>query len=453
MRTKNLATLFLIYVMASGSLLWSTDVTLVLHEISNGDFDGLDVGDFDDVDLGDLDGDGDIDLVGCSYDDDPVVIWMENDGNQNFTEHLLSIDEALDDNHPAGYSGEDPWDLVVADLDTDGDLDIIVSNYGEWFIDVWLNDGTGVFTLQILSNSVANAWKMNALDMDQDGDIDLFASGIYNIGDGNDNFFIWFENDGSLNFTPHEVAETDGSDHYYIRCSYATDLDNDGDIDFIGADDNGWTTVWYENDGSQNFTDHVISTSRLTLDVHAADVDGDGDMDVLTSDFGTNSWHENDGNQNFTEHLLEGSCYRSDWVRAADIDNDGDMDIFSDGYGALKWYENDGSENFTFDTESDLDGSVQRVIPRDIDRDGDIDLAVCGAKIAWIENTTDLVHHAFEFASHEISTSADYTYSVHAADVDSDGDMDVLSASYYDDKIAWYENNGSESFTEHAIST
>jgi len=38
-------------------------------------------------------------------------------------------------------------------------------------------------------------------------------------------------------------------------------------------------------------------------------------------------------------------------------------------------------------------------------------------------------------------------------DVDGDGDMDVLSASFYDDKIAWYENDGSESFTERIIST
>ena len=43
--------------------------------------------------------------------------------------------------------------------------------------------------------------------------------------------------------------------------------------------------------------------------------------------------------------------------------------------------------------------------------------------------------------------------SVFAADVDGDGDMDVLSASFVDDKIAWYENDGSESFTAHTITT
>ena len=57
------------------------------------------------------------------------------------------------------------------------------------------------------------------------------------------------------------------------------------------------------------------------------------------------------------------------------------------------------------------------------------------------------------FTDHTISTSAVGAYSVHAADVDGDGDMDVLSASGSDDKIAWYENDGSESFTEHVIST
>ena len=57
------------------------------------------------------------------------------------------------------------------------------------------------------------------------------------------------------------------------------------------------------------------------------------------------------------------------------------------------------------------------------------------------------------FTEHAISTSANSAASVYAVDVDGDGDMDVLSASEYDDKIAWYENNGSESFTEHAIST
>jgi flagellar hook assembly protein FlgD len=52
------------------------------------------------------------------------------------------------------------------------------------------------------------------------------------------------------------------------------------------------------------------------------------------------------------------------------------------------------------------------------------------------------------FTEQAISISADGAFTVYVADVDGDGDMDVLSASLNDDKIAWYENDGSESFTE-----
>ena len=58
---------------------------------------------------------------------------------------------------------------------------------------------------------------------------------------------------------------------------------------------------------------------------------------------------------------------------------------------------------------------------------------------------------------HTITTSVSYATSVFSVDIDSDGDMDVLSASegssMEDDKIAWYENDGSECFTAHNIAT
>ncbi len=59
------------------------------------------------------------------------------------------------------------------------------------------------------------------------------------------------------------------------------------------------------------------------------------------------------------------------------------------------------------------------------------------------------------FTEHVISTAADGPSSVFATDVDGDGDTDVLSASYYDDKIAWYENDGGSppTFTERVISS
>ena len=58
-----------------------------------------------------------------------------------------------------------------------------------------------------------------------------------------------------------------------------------------------------------------------------------------------------------------------------------------------------------------------------------------------------------QFADHTIvesvENSADGANSVYAVDMDSDGDMDVLSDSYY--KITWYENEGNENFTAHVL--
>ncbi len=75
----------------------------------------------------------------------------------------------------------------------------------------------------------------------------------------------------------------------------------------------------------------------------------------------------------------------------------------------------------------------------DLDSDGDMDvLSASGGSddnITWYENDGDE-----NFSAHTITTYVESAYSVYAADVDSDGDIDVLSASYYDDKIAWYEN-------------
>ena len=81
----------------------------------------------------------------------------------------------------------------------------------------------------------------------------------------------------------------------------------------------------------------------------------------------------------------------------------------------------------------------------DMDGDGDMDMVAASYsddRIAWYEN-----NGSESFTYHIISNNVDEAWGVYAIDFDSDGDIDALSASHEDDKIAWYENNGSESFT------
>ena len=76
----------------------------------------------------------------------------------------------------------------------------------------------------------------------------------------------------------------------------------------------------------------------------------------------------------------------------------------------------------------------------DLDGDGDLDLLSASwadDTIRWFENTDGVGSFGPEQV---LSTVADRAYSVHAADFDGDLDMDVLSASFSDSTIAWYEN-------------
>merc|ERR1711916_349147 len=123
----------------------------------------------------------------------------------------------------------------------------------------------------------------------------------------------------------------------------------------------------------------------------------------------------------------------------------------------IAWYENvDGAVSFGPQqvVSTSADGATS-VFAADIDGDGDMDLASASQnddKIAWYENTDG----AGAFGPEQVvSTYADGAWSVFAADIDGDGDMDLASASINDDKIAWYENiDGAGTFgPEQVVST
>jgi len=132
------------------------------------------------------------------------------------------------------------------------------------------------------------------------------------------------------------------------------------------------------------------------------DMDNDNDMDVLGTSYGGGKtyWWENGGDQNFTQHQINFAT--AHWVRAVDLDEDSDMDIVGSSCGTyVKWWENDGSQNFT---------------------------------------------------SHTITYSFYCAAQVCVADIDNDGDIDLLASAEQSNQIAWWENDGEQNFTKHPVS-
>src|SRR5207247_2393678 len=224
---------------------------------------------------------------------------------------------------------------------------------------------------------------------------------------------------------------------------------------------------WYENDGASHptWTTRAIADASGPLSVFAADVDGDGDTDALSASLVDSriAWYENNGASppTWTARTISTAAIAASWVFAADLDGDGDTDVLSASQGDNKiaWYENNGASppTWTARTISTAVMAASSVFAADLDGDGDTDVLSASQvddKIAWYENKT--IHRSAAFPGQTVITgSADGAYSVFAADVDGDGDMDVLSASFLGDTIAWYESDGATSpqFTARVIAT
>ncbi|MBT3233272.1 MAG: VCBS repeat-containing protein, partial [Calditrichaeota bacterium] len=105
------------------------------------------------------------------------------------------------------------------------------------------------FTEHTIGDDFSYAQSVYAADIDGDGDIDVLGA----VSEADD--IAWWENDGDQNFSRHTIASNfDGA-----KSVYAEDIDGDGDMDVIGAASVADDIVWWENDGDQNFMEHTIS--------------------------------------------------------------------------------------------------------------------------------------------------------------------------------------------------
>ncbi|MFC1604818.1 FG-GAP-like repeat-containing protein [Planctomycetota bacterium] len=131
---------------------------------------------------------------------------------------------------------------------------------------------------------------VHAADLDGDGDLDVLSASYW------DDKIVWYENDGAGRFGSQQVISVVD----YLKSVYAADLDGDDDLDVISASSR--KIAWYENDGTGLFGPQQVITTETNLpdSVYAADLDGDGDLDVLSTSYRNRiDWYENDGTGRF----------------------------------------------------------------------------------------------------------------------------------------------------------
>jgi hypothetical protein len=236
---------------------------------------------------------------------------------------------------------------------------------------------------------------------------------------------------------------------------HAVDINADQDVHVIGTvqDDHNVVILWEKRaNESLPWLERTISSDlEWPAVVHAADVDGDGDTDIVGAAEGSDAvvWWENlgDADPRFLQHTIRENLDGAFSVYATDINGDANVDLLCAAYGddSVVWWENTGSKPVTF-AEHNITSSFEGariVYATDVDGDGDVDIlgaAMDADSIAWWENSGG---PSPSFAEHIIDGGFDGASCVHAADLDGDGDTDVVGTAALADEIAWWEHKPS----------
>ena len=238
----------------------------------------------------DIDGDGDVDAIAIAAGQNSFKTFL-NDGSGNFafgSKVTGAPSGAIHVSHSEDpYAQNEDQALAVADIDGDGDADVITQRPGVGNLHTFLNDGAGNFSYgQQLSGAQAHSGNdevaIEAADVDGDGDVDIIQKSSLSTS------FITLLNDGNGNFsagTTTNISAQVASPGNSVALS-AGDVDGDGDIDLLLENEGQTGFFSYLNNGTGNFTFHTSSATSHSfsgggISLGLGDIDGDGDLDVL----------------------------------------------------------------------------------------------------------------------------------------------------------------------------
>lgn len=263
-------------------------------------------------------------------------------------------------------------------------------------------------------------------------------------------------------------GNTVGDADYTVQALVAGDLDNDGDVDLVSADGK---IIGWENDAtpfSGLWNNHAIGSPGISIyALVLGDLDNDGDLDVASGSdqviggYEVRVW-QNDATP-FDALWASNDAGNADAVLSlvsGDLDNDGDLDLVSgdDGAGVIAW-SNDGtpfSGFWTLQTVGTGSTDVTALAVGDIDNDGDLDLVGGNAANrvqAWENDGTPFDS---AWSAHDVFTTTDGIESLDLADVDGDGDLDILAGCRAGElyELTSWQNDGSpftDAWTRHDI--
>ncbi len=357
----------------------------------------------------DVDRDGHMDIIGSStyhagaYQSE--IAWFRNNGiDDNWEKNIIWSSDAL----PTVYNA---MGIVVADIDGDDTNDVIsvasrnslgVHGSVYWFK---ANDTpAGPWQkIDIALDEEDSFYKVYTIDPDEDGDMDLVVGGRLAT--------YLFVNPGNLAANPSQEWKKYTMPEGTGLGIDLADMNNDGRVDVLSCnrdfDRVSWTEINWA-DGDFTFVEHVVAAELDgVFDPTAIIINKNSRPDIVVSKTFSPGVHwlkapsTDDGE--WTKHFVDKDLYASD-VYSGDIDNNGQEDVVLSGFAmgyqretqddSISWFQPLSSESGISWERNDIEMEPGIVDPGDISLD----------------------------------------------DIDGDGDLDVVTTSYTDGEILWYEN-------------
>jgi FG-GAP-like repeat/Putative metal-binding motif len=357
-----------------------------------------------------------------------------------------------------GFDDFERGDISMADLDLDGDLDLVAggetcfSGEGE----VWLNNGDGTFASPM--GYYFGFDKLTTVDIDGDGyldilsKVDVFSSGYITNNNG----------DGTFGPTEHivvtDIPENCGLSFISIAGNYYGDARAEIAASFYG-DGCAADQSFLEYDGMGYFTTStrtidLKSTPGDSLPQAADDIDGDGDVDIIELDSLRISVYLNNGGGIFTDAIHSDVSVSPIGFELGDLDGDGDLDMAQSHSQVIYVLQNDGMGSFSESGQYSQPGDEYNadVEPAFGDVDGDDDLDII-AELLSNDLNNSLTHRVLiNDGSGAFSDGGAYSIAsdfldIEAGDLDGDGRADFAGFKR-ESRIIVSHNKGDGTFVE-----
>lgn len=364
-----------------------------------------------DLEFADIDGDGDLDLVTVSVVSD-MLGWMENVGGE-YTK-LRSI----------GEKNNQPMSLSCSDVDLDGDIDVVYTAVGNNMVALHLNQSGGIFDEEVII-STTGLYPIHVIFSDINGDTlpDILVSFL------DSETISWFENLGGGSFGNENIlTNTCGGSQNIVT----GDIDNDGDIDVATVCSGADKVIWFENINNSGFSSEQIISAGIDspVCVKLSDLNLNGTLDLIVSSYSTDQVYfiENNGASSFATPISFASYIdvRDFEIQLLDSDSLPDLVGFSISNGVIYRAKNLGSFNFMQIDTLDEITDTRSIELQDINSDSNLDVVVAsdisGISGIKLDSTGNVLS--------PISIDSIYFSDTHQyADIDSDGIPDVISVS------------------------